>query len=359
MRLTTSLLLVFLFMCTATVSVAQTCAERLTAAQTAYDEGQIHDLVDEFQTTWGTCLSENNLEFTKEERVAAYRLLTLTYLQLDEPEKADEYMLKLLGTDPEYLINPSVDPTEFINLYRTFRTDPIFRIGVRGGVNGNFSHMIKKINISADPNSPPGIKTSIGFQAGISMEFDLFRNKPILEDLIFNPEIMYSSKVVTDTYEDQFWRGSVTGTFSSIQLNTIAHYNLIKTRNIRAHGSLGLFGELRTKVTNQVSGELIVADGDTGGEIIDSPNLDATDAYKPFDMGLIIGGAFRFKIGRPWATIDLRYNYNFIQVVDDRFFNYKDAITYGGGIRNDQRFQTLSINAGIHFPIFKHEKLID
>ena len=84
-------------------SVAQTCLERLQAAQAKYDEGLIHDLVDEFQATWGTCLNDpapTQNPFTVEDKVAAYRLLILVYLQLDEPEKSDEYMLKLLATDP-------------------------------------------------------------------------------------------------------------------------------------------------------------------------------------------------------------------------------------------------------------------
>ncbi len=357
MRLTTSLLSLALVFFAVEASFAQTCAERLTAAQTAYDEGRIHDLVDQFQQTWGSCLNENNLEFTKEERVQAYRLLTLTYLQLDEPEKADEYMLLMLGTDPEYLLNPSVDPTEFINLYRTFRTDPIFRIGARFGTNTNFSHMKNRVT---PYQGAATVEVTPGFQAFVSAEFDLFRNKPTLEKLIFNPELGFVSRIVTDYYEDDFEKVRVVGRFNSLQLNTLAHYNLIMNRRVRVHGTFGISGQYRMSVTDQISTELVTTGEETGGgELLESPNLDVTDGYHSFDMEIIAGGALRLKIGRPWATLDVRYNYGLFQVVKDRFQFYENAVAYGGGLRNDQRFQSFSISAGIHLPIFKHEKLLE
>ena len=44
-------------------------------------------------------------------------------------------MLALLRTDTEFKVNDAVDPAEFVALYNTFRTYPIYRIGGKlGGV---------------------------------------------------------------------------------------------------------------------------------------------------------------------------------------------------------------------------------
>ena len=94
----------------------KTCTEYLQEAQTTFEAGGIHDLVDDFQSTWGTCLNDELTTFTNEEKVQAFRLLALTYLQLDEPLKADEYIEKLFKADPEFEPNEAVDPIEFINL---------------------------------------------------------------------------------------------------------------------------------------------------------------------------------------------------------------------------------------------------
>jgi len=55
----------------------------------------------------------------------------------EEPEKADESMLSLLRTDPYFKPNPDVDPAEFIGLYNTFRTRPVYRLGVKFSINAS------------------------------------------------------------------------------------------------------------------------------------------------------------------------------------------------------------------------------
>lgn len=104
-----------------------TCAQTLRLAQSIYDQGRLHELPQLLQK----CLEENG--FNDEEKVNAYKLLTLTYIYLEEPAKADEYMLALLRTDTEFKVNDAVDPAEFVALYKTFRTYPIYRIGGKLG----------------------------------------------------------------------------------------------------------------------------------------------------------------------------------------------------------------------------------
>ena len=103
-----------------------TCAQTLRLAQSIYEQGRLHELPQLLQE----CLRNG---FNHEEKVSAYKLLTLTHIYLEEPEKADEMMLALLRTDTEFQVNDAVDPAEFVALYKTFRTYPIYRIGGQTG----------------------------------------------------------------------------------------------------------------------------------------------------------------------------------------------------------------------------------
>src|SRR5438105_6022452 len=93
------------------------CSQTLRLARSTYDQGRLHEVA----TLMEKCLKGG---FTQQEKVEAYKLLCLTYLYLEEPEKADDAMLNLLRTDPYFEVNKQVDPAEFIALYRTFRTQP-------------------------------------------------------------------------------------------------------------------------------------------------------------------------------------------------------------------------------------------
>src|SRR6185503_8750501 len=97
------------------------------------EQGRLHELPE----IVAECLRKSPKEggFTKEEKKETYRLLTLAYIYLEEPEKADQMMLELLKTDHFFEINPALDPAEFIALYKKHRTTPLFRVGAKFLVN--------------------------------------------------------------------------------------------------------------------------------------------------------------------------------------------------------------------------------
>ncbi len=120
------LLFVFLIPCFSVLQAQNTCTEQLTRAQRNFDDG----LLDGIPQMLTNCMQDG---FTKEEKTNAYKLLIQTYLFNEEPQKADEVMMQFLNEFPAYSIAVN-DPKEFINLYNTYRTDPIFKIEVKSGV---------------------------------------------------------------------------------------------------------------------------------------------------------------------------------------------------------------------------------
>ena len=130
------LIIGFLTICLLESKAQSDCTQTLRQARTTFDEGRIHEL----EARLSGCISNG---FNDEERTEAYRLLILSYIYLDETDKADKTMLDLLHDNPGFKISNEADPTELINLYSTFRTEPIFFWGGKVGANTTFVNVQK------------------------------------------------------------------------------------------------------------------------------------------------------------------------------------------------------------------------
>jgi hypothetical protein len=155
------------------------CAQTLRLANSVYEQGRLHEI----PTLLDDCLRGTNLDDAQ--KVQAYRLLTLTYIYLEEPEKADETMLKLLQTNHEFQINEAVDPAEFVALYKTFRTNPIYRLGGKAGVVITQPNVISSETVV---NGTSEYSYRLGFQAGVVGEI------PITSKLALNPELSFQGR---------------------------------------------------------------------------------------------------------------------------------------------------------------------
>src|SRR5258706_5403737 len=168
---------------------APNCSQTVRLANSTYEQGRLHELPGLLEN----CLKSG---FTQTERVQAYRLLTLAYIYLEEQEKADGAMLSLLQTDNYFQYNPAVDPAEFAALYKTFRTTPIYRLGVKAGTIASQPNVTTADEVT---NGSSSYKYGFGFTGGIVGEI------PINSKFTINPELnlqlnsfKYSSTDVND-----------------------------------------------------------------------------------------------------------------------------------------------------------------
>jgi hypothetical protein len=165
--------------CVSTKGFTQTssCAQTLRLAQSTYDQGRLHEL----EGILKSCLAAG---FTKEEKVSALKLLTLAYIYLEEPTKADETMLLLLQTDHYFEINPAVDPAEFVALYRTYRTREIYRVGAKLGVNATRPNVIETV-------SSVELASDSEYKYGIAILFGGAVDVPINNEMTLHGELLY------------------------------------------------------------------------------------------------------------------------------------------------------------------------
>ena len=108
----------------AVLAQEERCTENLEEAQLRYDEGRIQDVEDLVLS----CLDEG--AYDKAQEVQAIRLMILSNIFMGRMGHADTMMLRLLKRNHEFVPDPILDPTEFINLYHTYDTDPIFNVGL-------------------------------------------------------------------------------------------------------------------------------------------------------------------------------------------------------------------------------------
>ncbi len=176
------ILFVVVFIIVVSKSWAQqsSCGQTLRLATSTYEQGRLHEL----EGILSNCLNNTEGGFTKEERVAAYKLLTQAYIYLEEPAKAENAMLKLLQTDHYFKINKDVDPAEFVALYNTFRTREIYRVGAKLGVNATQPNVVNSITaVEVAPGSQ--------YKYGIGIFFGGVVDVPINEKMTLHGELLY------------------------------------------------------------------------------------------------------------------------------------------------------------------------
>lgn len=138
-----------------------TCSERLRQAQRNFDEG----LLDDIPTMIDSCMKSG---FTEEEKMNAFRLLIQTYLFNEETEKADETMLQFLREIPSYRISIT-DLKEFINLYNTYQTDPIFKWEIYAGATYSYPYVTEHFSIGNLNAKKTSYQSALSAQAGLNI----------------------------------------------------------------------------------------------------------------------------------------------------------------------------------------------
>ena len=167
------------------------CSQNLEEAQLRYDEGRIQDI----EGLVLRCL--DNGSYDKAQSEQAMRLLILSYIFRGEDGKADTTMLRLLQRSHEFVPDEALDPVEFINLHNTYRTKPIFRVGLKAGPNMTMVEATKLFT-TGQPTDPKEYIPKQGITAGVVFEYEFAPRFTIY------PELYYSSKTILNNEDFQY-----------------------------------------------------------------------------------------------------------------------------------------------------------
>lgn len=125
-----------LFACTLVLSaqqhsaVNQDCSSRVKNAEVAYGAGLFTDCIKTLEAALGSC------NFSRKEKELALELLAKSYVEADEPDKAEAAVNQLLRNYPHYELKEAENPESFNRLVSKYRIHPLFTLGVKN--TGNF-----------------------------------------------------------------------------------------------------------------------------------------------------------------------------------------------------------------------------
>ena len=144
------------------------CAESLEKANNEFEAGHFYEIPGILRN----CLEKK--DFSREQRIQAYYLLTRTYLFLDRADSAEISFLKLLKEDPEYKVTEENDPIDMVYLSENFITTPVFSLKAGGGPNLTFIRMIDALygtDNSENSHEVYRIKWAYHLNGGVELHF--------------------------------------------------------------------------------------------------------------------------------------------------------------------------------------------
>jgi hypothetical protein len=317
-----------------------TCTQTLRSARATYDQGRLQELPSLLEG----CLRNG---FSTQEKVEAYKLLTLAYIYLEEPTKADDAMLAILNTDHYFEVNHSTDPAEFIALYKTFRTKPIYRIGGKIGA------------VAAMPNVVEALKANEGnseYGAKIGIQFHFVFEIPLTNKLTFNPEIGIMQRNFgyknTTNFIDTTFSTVATEKQNWVSLPISVQYQFA-VRNFKPFVALGF-------QTDYLLGANFTGSRTRKGyQFIEEKSFDLSTQREKFNMSIIAAAGAHFKLGGGLVTAEIRVLYGLMNVnskttafaVDSNLpfqYGYADSI---------YKLNSVSITIGYVYNIFNPKKL--
>ncbi len=347
------------------LSLAQTatnCTQTIRLIRLTYEQGRLHELPG----LADGCLNPRagQTGFTKEEQREAYRYLTLAYIYLEEPDSADINMLKLLETDHFYQINTAVDPAEFISLYNKFRHNPIFRLGLKVGVNATQPNVLEYYNVGSSAGGNGKYGLAVGFNVMLAFEKDLggkFKNFVVAPEVglvsrtfsYSNSSLNFADKKPDSTVSTQQF------SFSQqwLDLNGIVQYRMKAKNPIDFYTYIGAGPSLSYLLSSKNQPSTTYGSG-SNGYTVTGPQVDDSKSYNQLVYSFILTAGLKKRIGELYLTGDIRYQFGLSNVVNNASrTNQVIGFDYAGSY-NNYRMSNIMIQIGVLFPRFVPKKLI-
>lgn len=321
------------------------CAQTLRTARATYDHGKLHEL----PALLDACLKNG---FTQEEKVEAYKLLTLAYIYLEEPAKADGSMLELLRTNPYFQINEAADPAEFVSLYRTFRTNPVTRVGVKIGVNASQPNVKRSIETNSGESS---YSYRIAFQFGATVEV------PLNEQLALNPSLLFQQK--SFTIDNTVRRGNdATGnplinhtsggeTQTWMSIPVVVQY-IVKPSRYNPYVSAGVSTDLL------LSSQLSLETTQDGAGSVQERTLDLMQQRNKVNVSAILCAGAKMRIFGGYFTAEITYSYGLTNITSENTAYKEQELAFNNNLGDSiYKLNSLSVTAGYVQNIFNPKKL--
>jgi len=327
------------------VQAQNDCATKLKLALQTYEDGRI----SEIPALLNTCLT---IGFDKTERIEAYKLLTLAYLYSNELESARKSMKHFLKLYPDYQINKVIDPPEFIDLYNSFRTNPVFQISIQAGANRSFVMETTRYTLDLIQDKKSLYTGAVGFQVGAGMEF------AVNKKLFISPSVMFVRSKHSYKHEIlDFSTLDLVETQNRIEIPILVKYYFSEKKTkpyLLAGGSANL---TIGATVNAVRQDYV--DEETQRQV-SGPAIDISTQRNLFTYSVIGGGGVKFDnvLGRSDFLVEARYHYGLANTTKtaQRASNLELVYDYGY-IDSDFNMSYVSLSITYMMPYYKPKLL--
>lgn len=329
------------------------CTQVLNEAEDLFDAGNLGKISEKLNSSRGACFNKGG--FSKEEKIRAYRLLALVHLFNDNGPEAEEAVIDLLNADPEHPISPD-DPIELKYLFDKYRSEPIFRIGFKAGVNQTFVKSIGEFgSYSNEGEVSKTFKAGLGFQAELTFEYTIIDNLEVLSGIGWaNSKYDVSHNSITPLGEvypnSTSFAVSLTETQSQLSVPLIARYGY-PIRNMVPYATLGL--ALDYLLNSSISGSR------AGTATRQLPSLALLDdnMRKKVNWSYFAGVGVKFKNKTDFFLVEARYTMGGANIVRTRYrYNNEELLFDMAHVDDDKILNRLGLSVGYIKSIYKPKK---
>jgi hypothetical protein len=340
------------------------CEANLTQAQEWLDQGRLNGI----SALLNACLNNG---FTKEQKVQAFRILTMTYLYNDDPYAAEQSYLALLAEDPEYQLLDT-DPIELEHLGEQYITTPIISWRFMVGANTSFITVIHENGTYNINDSQQKYTPDFGFNVNGAVDVHFSKMVSITAGLELS-----SHKF---RYSNQFFEGTVQtlGATQTVSDEQTKEENFIEASlpisikldfPINNSGwSVYAYGGYSINYNWLYRADLRITPGDAGSgsnvqATVSGPKLDIGIIRKDWTQSFLGGVGVKKRFGYKYGFIDIRYKGGLTNLLqEEKQFSFENneelqeyTFTYAM-VDDDFRLNALSINVGVIIPMYRPRK---
>ena len=322
------------------------CVQSLDNAKTLFAEGHLYDIPDVLKN----CLKKG---FTKEQKVQAYHLLSMTYLYLDRHEDAERAYMELLAIEPEFDVKNESDKIEIEYLDKKFITTPIFTFNARAGLNRT-----KPVVLQSTDSDLETYFGRTGFYFGPGIDFNINSKWKVGAELLYRHTAFYYERVM---FKEQDIL-KMTQTQNMISLPVSVKY-LHNTGGIQTYIYGGIMYDYLFFSNANLSSTDFSLDIE-GGSVSNSDILDLTPTRKNLLVNLFGGIGAKYRIDYYYVFLELRFVGGLRNLVDKRYSPEENPYLYDLTsvfehyyIDDDFRLNSFGFSVGFENPFYKPRKV--
>ncbi len=314
------------------------CTEAITEATNEFNAGHLNNIA--------SILSDCIKQGSPEQKVEALKLLTITYLYLDDPYAAEKSFMDLLEVEPEFRVLAD-DPIELEYLSRKFITTPIVSYMAKFGVNFSTITLLNLNTFGNENDQNRQYRSKVGATAAGGL--DLHFNKTI--SLAFEAEFRYSSYERNDLIFNDSQKQNETRTNMHVSAPVTLKYTYPGRKNYLYFPYL-YAGYIPSFTINSQSSNIRDLE-------IDGSRLNLTPLVPRFSHSLVFGLGLKRRIKYRYILVDLRYRLgmsNMLAEENQNDFTNEDIKAYAfryAWAPDDYRWNNFTLTVGYIWPNYK------